>query len=627
MMQKKKFNAEVGKVLNLVINSIYTNKDIFLRELLSNASDACDKLRYQAIQNHNLLPKNHQYVISIEIMRKTESIIIKDSGIGMNQKDLIEHLGTIASSGTQNFLKKIEDNQKSITQLIGQFGVGFYSLFMVADFVTVITRKAGENNSYFWSSDGKGTYTIGEYKKEHIYGTKIILDIKKNEREYLDILRLKNIIATYSDHIAFPIYIVNEQGNKEIVNKNTALWMRNPKNISNQEYEQFYTHISHYSDKPWLTIHNKIEGINLSYINLLFIPKNKPFDLFHPDRKTKVKLYINRILISEENNNLIPSYLRFLRGIVDSPDLPLNISRETIQNNHNIIRIKNLIIKKVLNNLKIKAKINPEEYIKFLNNFGEVLKEGLCGESSIEEKELILSMCRFYSTISNDDYISIDNYIENMPKKQKDIYFLNGDNIVSIKKNPQLEGFKKRGIEVILLSDHIDNFWVNIVNKYKTRELKSIISNTIDLDSIINLSDQNKEQQKEKIKQKENYKYLIQIISDVLKDKIKEVIISSKLINSPACISIPEGGINLRMEKFLQEQKQLHKKAARIFEINPQHIIWRRVLKTLNNKAEKINNYNIINVIYTQACLIEGDTVENPGIFAEQLNFLLSQIN
>jgi molecular chaperone HtpG len=620
-LQKKKFNAEVGKVLNLVINSIYTNKDIFLRELLSNASDACDKLRYKSIQSPNLITKNHQYIISIEIFKKKELIVIKDSGIGMNNDDLIKHLGTIASSGTQNFLKQLAYEKKSVTQLIGKFGVGFYSLFMVSSFVTVITKKAGEKKTYFWSSDGKGSYTVGEYKEENIYGTKIILKIKKEEREYLDILRLKNIISTYSDHIAFPIYIINEQNNKEIVNKNTALWMRNPQSISNEEYEKFYTHISHYSDKPWLTIHNKIEGINISYINLLFIPKNKPFDLFHPDRKTKVKLYINRVLISEENNHLVPSYLRFLRGVVDSPDLPLNISRETIQSNHNIIKIKNLIVKKVLNNLQIKSKTNPEEYFKFLNNFGEVLKEGLCGESNMEEKEIILSMCRFQSTISNNDHISIDNYIKNMNEKQKDIYFLNGDSIISIKKNPQLEGFQKRGIEVILLFDHIDNFWVNIVNKYKNRELKSIISNTIDLNSIKELHNENKKEVS-----KEDYKYLINIISEVLKDKIKEVIVSSKLVNSPACISIPEGGINLRMEKFLQEQKQLHKKAARILEINPKHAIWKRVQKNINNKYEKINNYNIINVIYTQACLIEGDTIENPSIFAEQLNFLLSQI-
>lgn len=622
----KKFDAEIGKVLHLVINSIYTNKDIFLRELISNASDACDKLRYKAIKEPHLINGDHSYKITVSANKEAETIVISDTGVGMSESDLIKHLGTIANSGTQNFIDQLSKNKTSgAPELIGQFGVGFYSAFIVADKVEVISKKAGESKAYKWSSDGKGEYSIEDIEKENA-GTSITLHLKSDEKALLEKFKLRQIILTYSDHISFPIQLNNEgeENSGEVVNTVTALWQKPSKDVSQKDYEEFYNHISHTPGSPWLTIHNKIEG-SIEYTNLLFIPDSKPFDLFQPDRKAKIKLYINRVFISEEDNNLLPSYLRFVRGVVDSSDLPLNISRETLQNNDVIKKIKSSLVKKILSSLKNKAEKNPIEHNKFLENFGDLLKEGLCGESSSEEKEKILEICRFQSTSSGGDYISLDDYVNTTLPSQKDIYFLNGDKIADIQKNPQLEGFKKRGIEVLYLTNHVDNFWVNTVNEYKGRSLKSITGDKIDLDSIKKLKKEEGSEATDNKRVEEN-KDLISLIRDVLKEKVKEVVVSVKLIDSPACITTPQGAMNLRMEKFLIDQKQLHSKSARILEINPEHSIWKKISNSLENEKEKVANSNLINVVYSQACLIEGDSIDNPSEFAEQLNSLLSKI-
>ncbi len=373
-----------------------------------------------------------------------------------------------------------------------------------------------------------------------------------------------------------------------------------------------------------MTLHKKVEG-TVEYTNLLFIPDSKPFDLFHPDRKTRVKLYIKRVFISEEGNELIPSYLRFLRGVVDSEDLPLNISRETLQHNKIVQKIKTSIIKKVLSNLKTKAEKEPKEYLNFWKNFSEVLKEGLC-ESTIEEKKLLLEICKFNSTLSeNNDLISLDQYIERMGSNQNEIYFLNGNNIDALRTHPQLEGFKKRGIEVLLLTDHVDNFWINVVHQYKDKNFKSITNEKIDLNKIKKIDDENKTENINKDSEK-NTK-LINFVKEILKKKIKDVIISSKLVSSPACISTAEGGMNLRMEKFLIEQNQLHSKSAKVLEINPNHPIFKKIVSSLlnNNKDTELNK-NLIEVVYGQACLIEGDSLDNPSEFAHKLNSLLEKI-
>jgi molecular chaperone HtpG len=620
--QIKKFDAEIGKVLNLMINSLYTNKEIFLRELISNASDACDKLRYQIIDKPELIENgNNELKISIQLDKDNKLIIISDNGIGMNKEDLINNLGIIASSGTQKFIEQFGDSKKNNLNLIGQFGVGFYSAFMVSESITVLTSKAGEKEVYEWHSDGKGEYSIENSSQEHKGGTKITLKIKDSELEFLESHRIRHIIRTYSDHVAFPIELIGEDNEGEIINKASAIWTRNVSEVTQKEYEEFFNHVSHFPGKPWLTLHNKAEGV-VEYTNLLFIPDTKPFDLFHPDRKTRVKLYIKRVFISEEGNDLIPPYLRFLRGVVDSEDLPLNISRETLQHNKVLHKIKSSIVKKVLGSLKVKAETDPEEYMKFWKNFSEVLKEGLC-ESTLEEKKQLLEICRFNSTSSKDELISLDQYLERMIKGQNEIYFLNGDNIESSRNHPQLEGFKKRGIEVLLLNDHVDNFWVNVVHQYKDKDFKSITNEKIDLNKLKNTEE---EKDDDKNKSQESSK-LIEFVKEILKDRVKDVVISSKLVSSPACISTMEGGMNPRMEKFLMEQNQLNVKSARIFEINPNHSIFKKINDSLSNsKDDNELNRDMIEVVYGQACLIEGDSIDNPSNFALKLNSLLERV-
>jgi molecular chaperone HtpG len=620
--QIKKFDAEIGKVLNLMINSLYTNKEIFLRELISNASDACDKLRYQIIDKPELIENgNNELKISIQLDKDNKLIIISDNGIGMNKEDLINNLGIIASSGTQKFIEQFGDSKKNNLNLIGQFGVGFYSAFMVSESITVLTSKAGEREVYEWHSDGKGEYSIENSSQEHKRGTKITLKIKDSELEFLEPHRIRHIIRTYSDHVAFPIELIGEDNKGEIINKASAIWTRNVSEVTQKEYEEFFNHVSHFPGKPWLTLHNKAEGV-VEYTNLLFIPDTKPFDLFHPDRKTRVKLYIKRVFISEEGNDLVPPYLRFLRGVVDSEDLPLNISRETLQHNKVLHKIKSSIVKKVLGSLKVKAETDPEEYMKFWKNFSEVLKEGLC-ESTLEEKKQLLEICRFNSTSSKDELISLDQYLERMIKGQNEIYFLNGDNIESSSNHPQLEGFKKRGIEVLLLNDHVDNFWVNVVHQYKDKDFKSITNEKIDLNKLKN-SEEEKDGDE---KQSQESSKLIEFVKEILKDRVKDVVISSKLVSSPACISTMEGGMNPRMEKFLMEQNQLNVKSARIFEINPNHSIFKKINDSLSNsKDDNELNSDMIEVVYGQACLIEGDSIDNPSNFALKLNSLLERV-
>ena len=623
--QVKKFDAEIGKVLNLMINSLYTNKEIFLRELISNASDACDKLRYQVIDKPELLGEdNDEFKINILIDITNKLITISDNGIGMNKEDLIYNLGTIASSGTQKFIEQFSSNKNNNLNLIGQFGVGFYSAFMVSESITVITSKAGEKEVYEWCSDGKGEYSIENSTQELKRGTKITLKLKDSESEFLESHRIKHIIRTYSDHVAFPIELIDGDNKSEIINKASAIWTRSASEVTQKEYEEFFNHVSHFPGKPWLTLHNKAEGV-IEYTNLLFIPDTKPFDLFHPDRKTRVKLYIKRVFISEEGNDLIPSYLRFLRGVVDSEDLPLNISRETLQHNKVIQKIRSLIVKKVLGTLKTKAETDPKEYMRFWKNFSEVLKEGLC-ESTLEEKKQLLEICRFNSTSSVDELISLDQYLGGMIEGQDEIYFLNGDNIDALKNHPQLEGFKKRGIEVLLLCDHVDNFWINVVHQYKDKNFKSITNEKIDLNKLKNMKKENEEENDNANESEENSK-LIEFVRKVLKDRIKEVVISSKLVSSPACISTMEGGMNPRMEKYLMEQNQLNAKSARIFEINPNHAIFKKINNSLSSKEDDDElNSNMIEVIYGQACLIEGDSIDNPSDFAYKLNSLLEKV-
>ena len=633
-MEKKKFGAEIGKVLNLMINALYTNKDIFLRELISNASDACDKLRYLSLQDSTLTNEGHSLAITIAVDTENNILSISDNGIGMNQTDMIENLGTIASSGTQKFLEKISSGEENFN-LIGQFGVGFYSAFMVAKEVTVISRKAGEDTTYKWHSMGDGEFEVGEANQDEYLasaGTVIHLKIKSKEEKYLDKFNLRHIISTYSDHIAFPIKLVEAAtkdtqaddeggGADNVINRASALWMQPKSDITDDQYNEFYRYIAHQPDQPWMRIHNKVEG-NVEYTSLLFIPSTRPFDLFHPDRKTRIKLYIKRVFITDETVKIIPQYLRFMRGVVDSEDLPLNISRETIQHSKVLEKIGNSLVKKILTELKKIATDQPEKYTEFWLNFGEVLKEGLC-EHGISEKSLLLEICRFHSTTS-DALTSFDDYISRMLEGQKKIFFLTGDDVQKLKSHPSLEGFNKRNIEVLLLADHVDDFWVNVINQYKDFELTNINSTNIDLDQIQKLDDTSDSESKgtEDLMDQSAHDKTTVFFKEVLGGVVQKVITTNKLVDSPACLAIPEGYMSLRMEKMMLEQKQLKSAVAKILEINPSHFLVKRINDTASSNHDKASE--LVWLVYDQACILEGEKVSDPKAFVTRLNSFLN---
>lgn len=603
------FNAEIGKVLQLMIHSLYTNKDIFLRELISNASDACDKLRYEAITQPELLSGESDLNIVITLDKEARTLTITDSGIGMSREELINNLGTIAKSGTQEFLARLSGDNKKDTSLIGQFGVGFYSAFMVAKEVIVTSSRACSNESWQWQSDGNGEFRITPVEGEATRGTRIMLRLKDGEDEYLDAFRLRHIIETYSNHISFPITLAYDEVT-DTVNTGSALWMKSKNDITQEQYHEFYHHVSHSPDEPWLTLHNKNEG-KLEYNNLLFIPSIKPFDLYHPERKKRVKLYVKRVYITEENIDIIPAYLRFLRGVIDSEDLPLNISRETLQANPLLANIKEAVVRRVLAELRKKSQSEDtgdiEGYQKFWENFGPVLKEGLCESHS--PREAILEVCRFATT--QEASTTLDAYIARMKEGQDNIFTLSGESVAALKASPQLEGFTARGIEVVLLTDHVDDFWLNVVQEYKGKKFKSITRSDITLDQFPRINDA---QEPEKILAKDATEALCKRIKETLGEHVREVRATDKLGASAVCLATAEGAMDFRFERFLIEQKQIAAASAKILEINPAHPIIQSLAK--DNSA---NSDDIIWLLFDQARILEGEGVLSPADFTRRL--------
>jgi molecular chaperone HtpG len=623
------FDVEVGKILHLMINSLYANKDVALRELISNASDACDKMRYLSNQNPDLLSEELKITITTNKAEKT--LTITDNGIGMNREEIVQNLGTIARSGTENFLKSLANDNKKDLQLIGQFGVGFYSSFMIAKKVEVISCKYDESKSWHWESNGSSQFRVSEYQDSHQRGTKIILHLKDEALDFIDRFHIKHIIQTYSDHINFKIDFIPETieaGAKiETLNSASAIWKKNKEEITSEQYQSFYKHVSHLPGEPFLTIHNKIEGV-VSYTNLVFIPNIKPFDLFHPDRKTSVKLYVKRVFISEELN-LVPACLRFLRGLVDSDDLPLNISRETLQYSAVLEKIKKSLVNKVLSELKKKSKENEEEYLKFWNNFGAVLKEGLCESSEYREK--ILEICRFYSSKSTDKMISLAEYIDRIKIGQDKIYFLTGESIEKIKSSPQLEIFTQKDIEVLFLTDAVDEFWVTVMIPYKDKEFQSINRSDIDLEKINKESkekseDANEENKIEETKDITNSQFdgLLKFIKEILGDKIEQVRISKKLTGSPVCLAVGTGSMDIRLERYLLEQKQLNSASAKILEINPNNQIIKNLNTIYSNETLKTKAQDTINTLFDLACIIEDEPIKNTGDFSRRIQELMN---
>ena len=637
---KFEFDVEVGKVLNLMINSLYTNKDIALRELISNAADACDKLRYLSASKEGILGDGEELKIVLTTDKEKKQLIISDNGIGMSRQDLIKNLGTIARSGTENFVKNLSGDSKKDVELIGQFGVGFYSSFMVADKVEVISRKYDGKAVHKWISDGTSNFEIEEYKDEFERGTKIILHLKEEITEFLDRFHIKHVVQTYSDHINFNIEFVPENieagASVEVLNSASALWKRPKSEISKEQYQSFFKNISHIPGEPWMTIHNNVEGV-VSYTNLLFIPDSKPFDLFHPDRKTSVKLYVRKVFISEELN-LVPACLRFMRGLVDSDDLPLNISRENLQHNLVLDKIRKSIVNKVLNELKKKADKDEEGFLKFWDNFGAVLKEGLCEASDFREK--ILDIARFYSSKSPDKLISLAEYLDRAKVGQDKIYFLSGDSVEKIKTSPQLEMFNKEGVEVLFLTDAVDEFWVTLGLPHKDKikdksyEFTSINRGDVDL-SDIDKTDEQKQKEKESKEEKgeENkeekdvtqseFDGLVKFFKETLGDKVGDVKISKKLTDSPVCLAIGSGSMDIRLERYLLEQKQIQSASSKILEINANN----GIIKSLNDDyldEKKVASVkDRISTLFDLACVIEDEPIKDTADFSRRIQGLL----
>ncbi|MCC7260417.1 MAG: molecular chaperone HtpG, partial [Alphaproteobacteria bacterium] len=614
------FNAEVSKVLHLMIHSLYTNKDIFVRELVSNASDACDKLRYQAQSDAALLKDDPELKIRISCDAKHRTLTIQDNGIGMNRDELVSNLGTIARSGTQEFMKNLADGKDKGVELIGQFGVGFYSAFIVSEKVEVESRKAGDKHGWRWVSDGAGEFTIEPVEENVSRGTKITLHLKKEEKDYLDEFRIGHIIKTYSDHISIPVMFVGEKGTETLLNSSSALWMRSKSDITEAQYKEFYHAVAHSPDDPWMTIHNKAEG-KIEYTNLLFIPSMPPFDLFHPDRRRRVKLYIKRVFITDDGIDLIPQWLRFLRGVVDSEDLPLNISRETLQHNAVLDKIRQGLVKRVLGDLKKRADKDAESYETFWLNFGAVLKEGLCEQG--QEKQPLLEVCRFYSTKSGEDLISLDQYIERMKEGQGKVYYLTGENRETMLKSPQLEGFIKRGIEVLLFTDHVDDFWVNVVHQYKEKEMESVTRATLS-DDEDDAQDKKSTDESEK-KTKADIDNLLSLLQAILSGDVKQVRVTHKLADSPVCLAVGEGDMDIRIERFLSEQKQLPGTSARILEINPKHPLILTLAKEAASRGKTEQLTDAAWLLLDQARILEGETIRDPGAFSRRLTAFMGK--
>lgn len=620
--EKMEFQAEVSKVLGLVINSLYSNKEIFLRELISNASDACDKLRYLSLTDQQLAKGLAEFSINITTVKNDRTITIVDNGIGMNNADLVENLGTVARSGTTAFLESLSGDEKKDSALIGQFGVGFYASFSVAEKVEVLSRKAGEKQAWLWTSDGKSSYSIAEAERNDP-GTSVTVYLKKEDKDYIEEARIRNIVRTYSDHISIPIMLAGKEGETQI-NTGSAIWTRQKKDITDEQYKEFYHHVANVYDEPWLTLHNRAEG-KIEYTNLMFIPSSKPYDLMNPDRKNRLQLYVKRVFITDDCDDLMPAYLRFVRGIVDSEDLPLNISREMLQHNVVVKRIRSALIRRVFNELKKKAEKDPEEFSKFWANFGAVLKEGLYEDH--ENRDKILEIVRFNSTAS-DKLISLAEYVERMKKGQTEIYYISGEGLDLVKASPQLEGFKARGIEVLLMTDPVDEFWLPMVGQFDEKPFTSATSGSINLSKIKNVKDKKENDDKNEAKKADDASVakLILALKESLGETVKDVCSSDRLTDSAVCLVAGEGDMDLHLERMLKMQGQMEvPTAARVLEINPAHPLIIKMSEVVNKPAKKTALTDMALLLFDQARIIEGEPVSDPAAFSQRLNSILEQ--
>ena len=621
---EKKFEADTGKILDIVINSLYSEREIFVRELISNASDAIDKKKYLALTNKSINDTSDPFEIKIEVNSKENTIKISDNGIGMDEEDLINSLGTIARSGTKAFLEqfnKSKDDKKDDVNLIGQFGVGFYASFMVADKVEVLSKKAGTDKSWKWISDGKSGYNIEKGEKTNS-GTELILHLKKDAKEFLEGTRIQFVVRKYSDHISYPVKMLEvskKDAKEETINEASALWTRAPKDIKEKQYEDFFSHIGAGFGKPLLTMHNNTEG-TVSYTNLLCIPSSKPFDLFNPDRKSSLKLYINRVFITDKCDNLIPAYLRFVKGIVDTQDIDLNVSREMLQNNPAVAKISKSLVGKILRELKKIADKDKAKYIQFWNEFGQVLKEGLYED--LERKDTLLELARF-SNNENDDLISLEDYVNAMDKNQKDIYYIAADTKSQALSSPHLEGFKSKGIKVLVMADPIDQFWLSMAGQFKEKNFVSITQGEIDLDNIKSdkKDPKNKDTKKDDVDKK--FTNLIAHLKASLGQNVKDIRLTSKLTDSPACLVADKGDMDVAMENLMKQRDPNYQGAPRILEINPEHALVEKMNKLLSDKKHNNLVDDAGTLLFEQARMMEGKLPSDPTKFAKIMNNFL----
>ncbi len=626
------FQTEVKQLLNLMIHSLYSNKEIFLRELVSNASDAADKLRFLALQNGDLYAGDADLRVRISSDKDAKTVTISDNGIGMTREEVINSLGTIAKSGTAEFFQNLSGDQAKDSQLIGQFGVGFYSAFIVADAVTVVTRKAGEDKAVEWHSKGEGEFTLAEVEKAS-RGTEIILHLREDESEFLEDYRLRSIVTKYSDHISIPVEMYKQPveesegpdgekipaqpGEWEAINRATALWTRDKSEVSEEEYKEFYKHVGHDWEEPLTWAHNKVEG-KTEYTSLLYIPKKAPFDLWNRDRQSGLKLYVQRVFIMDDAEQFMPSYLRFVKGLLDSNDLPLNVSREILQDNKITQAIRKGCTSRVLKMLDRMGKNKPEEYQTFWNEFGKVLKEGPAED--ISNKEAIAKLLRFSSTHTdeNTENVSLVQYIERMKEGQDKIYYVVADSFEAAKSSPHLEIFRKKGIEVLLMADRVDEWMMSHLTEFNEKQFASITRGDLDLGDLDD--EEAKKAQEESEKEVEG---LVERIQTVLGDKIKEVRFTHRLTDSPACVVVDDNDMSSQMQKLMESVGQAVPESKPIFELNPEH----QLVKHLNIEQDEDKFAQWSDVLLDQALLAERGSLKDPAAFVAKLNKLMLDLS
>ncbi|MGV1951887.1 molecular chaperone HtpG [Agrobacterium vitis] len=621
------FEADVARLLHMMVHSVYSDKDVFLRELVSNAADACEKLRYEAITTPGLLTTDTDPRIQLRLDADNRQLILEDNGIGMSRAELIEALGTIARSGTRAFMERIEASKADAgktgedAQLIGQFGVGFYSCFMVADKVDVVTRRAGETQAWIWSSDGKGSYSISEIDADDApaRGTRITLHLMEDAKDYATRARVERIVKQQSGHVPVAITLVEKPGDEPTrITEGTALWTRSKSEISSEDYADFYRGIAGQYDEPALTVHFRAEGRH-EYTALAFVPGTPPFDLFDPDRKGRIKLYVKRVFITDDAE-LLPRYLRFVRGLVDTADLPLNVSREMIQESPILSAIRKGVTNRILTSVEKLAQNEPETYKTLWENFGAVLKEGLYED--FERRNQLLGLTRFRTTTSGDDQRSLADYLKNLKPEQDSIYYLAGSNIEQLRASPQLEGFRARGIEVLLLSDQIDSFWVMNAPEFEGKTFKSVSQGAADLAKFAKADAGADSDQDSNDQAKADIAGFLALAKEQLKDLVADVRASDRLTESPVCLVAPESGYDRQLEKILAGAGQLASTSKPVLELNADHVLVKAMAGAQHTPA--LQN-DAIHLLYDQARILDGEKPADARAFAERMGRLFEK--